>query len=84
MRKAGASELRGAITHSGDPMSVLEGAHAGAPLSMCSWCKRLEVDGWCEIDEALARHESLFTEPVRPITHGICPACEEAVLAEIP
>lgn len=83
MRKAGASELRGAIAHSGDPMSVLEGAHAGAPLSMCSWCKRLEVDGWCEIDEALARHKSLFTEPVRPITHGICPACEEAVLAEI-
>jgi hypothetical protein len=52
-------------------------------LSMCSWCKRVNVSGWREIEDALVVDPSLFTEPVRPITHGICPACAERVRATL-
>ena len=52
-------------------------------LSMCSWCKRVNVSGWREIDDALVVAPSLFTEPVRPITHGICPGCAEQVRATL-
>lgn len=59
-------------------------APVGEMLSICSWCKRLDVHGWCEIDEAIDRGVALFSEPIRPITHGLCPSCESTVLGEMP
>ena len=53
------------------------------PLVMCSWCKRVDVDGWCEVDEAVARRASLLAVPAPPITHGICPDCHRALLASV-
>lgn len=52
-------------------------------LTMCSSCKRLDVEGWCEIDEAIQRQAELLTEPVRPISHGLCPACRDMMLAAL-
>jgi hypothetical protein len=57
--------------------------HADEVLTMCSVCKRLYVDGWCEIDEALERRTDLLTEPVRPVSHGLCLPCRDAALESV-
>jgi hypothetical protein len=51
-------------------------------LTMCGWCDRFEVDGeWVEIEDAAARLE-LFNRPELPtISHGVCPSCNETLLA---
>jgi hypothetical protein len=51
-------------------------------LAMCGWCDRFEVDGeWVEVEEA-ARRLRLFERPELPaLTHGICPDCNELLLA---
>jgi hypothetical protein len=51
-------------------------------LMMCGWCDRFEVDGeWVEVEEAAKRLE-LFNRPELPaISHGICPDCNEMLLA---
>ncbi len=49
---------------------------------MCGWCDRFEVDGeWVEVEEA-ARRLELFNRPELPaLSHGICPDCNELLLA---
>ncbi len=51
-------------------------------LGMCGWCDRFEVDGeWVEVEEA-ARRLELFNRPELPaLSHGICPQCNEMLLA---
>jgi len=51
-------------------------------LTMCGWCDRFEVDGeWVEVEEA-ARRLELFNRPELPtLSHGICPDCNEMLLA---
>lgn len=51
-------------------------------LEMCGWCDRFEVDGeWVEVEEA-ARRLELFRRPELPaISHGICPDCNQMLLA---
>jgi len=51
-------------------------------LEMCSWCDRFKVDGeWVEVEEA-ARRLELFNRPELPaLSHGICPDCNEMLLA---
>jgi hypothetical protein len=51
-------------------------------LTMCGWCDRFEVDGeWVEVEEAALRLE-LFNRPELPaLSHGICPDCNEMLLA---
>lgn len=51
-------------------------------LEMCGWCDRFEVDGeWVEVEEA-ARRLELFNRPELPVlSHGICPDCNEMLLA---
>ena len=51
-------------------------------LEMCGWCDRFEVDGeWVEVEEA-ARRLGLFNRPRLPaLSHGICPDCNEMLLA---
>jgi hypothetical protein len=59
------------------------GRVAGASvLIMCSACKRVDVDGWKEIDEAMERAD-LLASPVRPISHGLCAACYDEMLATL-
>jgi hypothetical protein len=51
-------------------------------LEICGWCDRFEVDGeWVEVEEAAKRLE-LFNKPELPaLSHGICPDCNEMLLA---
>ncbi|MDX6769184.1 MAG: hypothetical protein SF051_06600 [Elusimicrobiota bacterium] len=53
-----------------------EGERRGAPLRMCGWCRKVDVEGaWLEIEDAVARL-GLFDAPQPPLTHGICADCE--------
>ena len=53
-------------------------------VRMCSWCCRIDADGWVEAEIAVRRLE-LFSREVTPqVTHTICEACAagvESVLA---
>lgn len=51
-------------------------------LLVCSWCKRIAPTdrGWLEVEEAIADLPGLDTGPLPALTHGMCPACESAML----
>lgn len=45
-------------------------------LEMCSWCKKVRVDGdWHEVEEAVARAQLFEAEALPQVTHGICQPC---------
>ncbi len=47
-------------------------------LTQCAWCKRVNVAGWMEVEEAV-RQLGLFEQARLPrITHSVCPACKQA------
>jgi hypothetical protein len=51
-------------------------------LSMCAWCDRFEVDGeWVEVEVAAARLGLFRRRELPTIDHGICPSCNERLLA---
>lgn len=54
-------------------------------VRMCSWCKRLPTASgeWLEVEEALRVLDILDAAPLPAITHGICPACYEAVMGAL-
>jgi hypothetical protein len=54
-------------------------------LKICSWCKKIYAQGkWVEIEEALDLL-NLFSEVEQPqLTHGICEACGDLVLKDLP
>jgi hypothetical protein len=66
------------------PVSLLDASvpRSADLVKMCAWCRKVAVgERWCEVEEAVAAL-GLFGAPVLPaITHGICPACNAAVLA---
>lgn len=53
-------------------------------LRMCSWCKKINVDGeWLEAEAAIEKGK-LFDTPALPaITHGICDTCRQEMLERI-
>ena len=67
-----------------EPMPLLdpEAPRGEEVLPMCGWCDRFEVEGeWVEVEEA-ARRLELFDRPELPaLDHGICPECNELLLA---
>jgi hypothetical protein len=64
------------------PLLDPEVPRSESTLTMCGWCDRFEVDGeWVEVEEA-ARRLELFNRPELPaLSHGICPDCNEMLLA---
>ncbi|HET7483881.1 MAG TPA: hypothetical protein VFJ64_00735 [Solirubrobacterales bacterium] len=64
------------------PLLDPEVPRSESALTMCGWCDRFEVDGgWVEVEEA-ARRLELFNRPELPaLSHGICPDCNEMLLA---
>jgi hypothetical protein len=67
-----------------EPMPLLdpEAPRGEETLPMCGWCDRFEVEGeWVEVEEA-ARRLELFDRPELPaLSHGICPECNDLLLA---
>jgi hypothetical protein len=57
-------------------------SRSGEPIRACSWCKRIAIaDRWVEIDAAIDVLGLLVQEPVRPVIHVTCPACDTGVAA---
>ncbi len=53
-------------------------------LTVCSWCKRIEVeDEWIEVEDAVLRLHLLAADRLPRLTHGICPRCSAAVTGEM-
>jgi hypothetical protein len=52
-------------------------------MSGCSWCRRVNANGWREIDDALLHLPTLFGEPVGLRTTGVCPACARMMLEHV-
>lgn len=69
-----------------EPVELLRVGRApsDALIRMCSWCKRVPLpDGvWVEVEQALdVLHLFEASGPLPAITHGICPACMDKMLA---
>lgn len=47
----------------------------GGMVRMCSWCKRVLLDDWVEIDEAVRRLGLFELEQPPRVTHTICREC---------
>jgi hypothetical protein len=59
-------------------------AHSEALIRMCGWCKRVPLPGdvWVEVEQALdALHLFGASGPLPAISHGICPACMDKLIA---
>ena len=55
----------------------------GQLLRMCSWCKKIDVEGaWLEIDEGIAQMRLFDHVRVPRITHGICESCLAMMMIE--
>jgi hypothetical protein len=53
-------------------------------LTVCSWCKRVDVQNeWIEVEDATARLRLLDAPTVPHMTHGICPDCGIALTREM-
>ena len=52
-------------------------------LRMCSWCKRVDVNGdWEEIERAVERLGLFGGRQVSEVTHSICPDCIERMTGD--
>ncbi|MDZ7752473.1 MAG: hypothetical protein U5S82_12550 [Gammaproteobacteria bacterium] len=59
-------------------------AHGSDLLKMCSWCKRLMVEGtWMEVEEAIARLRLFDSRRLPEVSHGICPQCREGLMDQV-
>lgn len=62
-----------------DPQALLSSEYAdGEAIRCCSWCKRFDVGGWVEVEEAVERL-GLLEQDVGPVTHAMCAECESSV-----
>lgn len=52
------------------------------PIRACSWCRRFDVNGFVEIEEAIDRL-GLLQQEGRMITHTICSDCATVIHEEI-
>lgn len=53
------------------------------PLLMCSWCKRVFVPPWREVEKA-AKELDLFDEPEMPkLVHSICGRCRDTLTGSV-
>jgi hypothetical protein len=53
-------------------------------LTVCGWCKRVSVlDGWVELEEAIAQLRLFDAELPPELSHGICPTCGRRLMATL-
>jgi hypothetical protein len=64
------------------PMLDPEAPRGEDTLVMCGWCDRFEVEGeWVEVEEATRRLDLFVRAELPAISHGVCPDCNEMLLA---
>lgn len=64
------------------PLLDPETPRAEEIVEMCGWCDRFEVDGeWVEVEVAAERLELFYRAELPALSHGICPNCNELLLA---
>jgi hypothetical protein len=64
------------------PLLDPEAPRSSELVEMCGWCDRFEVDGeWVEVEEAARRLELFNRAELPALSHGICPTCNEMLLA---
>lgn len=59
---------------------------AGGLLSICGWCKKVEVgkEMWEEVENAVSLLNLFETEGLPPqLTHGICKVCYQAMIEKL-
>ena len=53
-------------------------------VSVCGWCGQAhDGEQWMSIEELVLHHRLLEETVMPPIAHGICPACREAMSADL-
>lgn len=62
-----------------------EQPRADTLLTICGWCKRVRLadEGWVEIEVAVTALSLFGGEPLPRLSHGMCPACEAALLGAL-
>ena len=52
------------------------------PLKICSFCKRIRVEGyrWEEAEQAIEALDLFGSAALPPLSHGVCPSCEASTL----
>ncbi len=67
------------------PVIILDGTvlRLDEVLVVCSWCKKVRLTEWMELDEAIRISPLLDKVPVPAISHGICGDCADHIVREI-
>ena len=62
----------------------LTSARSESFLTICSWCKRVQLDinSWVEVEEAVQRLKLFEVAELPKLSHGICPECAQAWLTD--
>ncbi|HXH87209.1 MAG TPA: hypothetical protein VNI55_01200, partial [Gaiellaceae bacterium] len=60
-------------------LDVTEERDASETVRMCSWCCRIDAEGWAEAEDAVHRLELFARELTPEITHTICETCAAKV-----
>ncbi|HLP78351.1 MAG TPA: hypothetical protein VK327_15710 [Candidatus Paceibacterota bacterium] len=84
---AGAIEFRSVILREEPrtpvPLFSLSPRPSAELIHMCSWCKKVSLPDWVEVEEAVRRLELFHSESIPRITHTICQSCSEILRREI-
>jgi hypothetical protein len=74
-------------TESREPVGLLdrETARTSRLIKLCSMCKKMETPNkeWAEIEAGLAELRLFEATEMPQITHGLCPHCYNATMAEL-
>lgn len=67
------------------PILDAQAPRSAAYIRMCAWCKRIpNARGeWLEIEDAIVQLGLFDQAPVPDITHGMCEACSDAMMASL-
>ena len=52
-------------------------------IRMCSWCARIDADGWVDIEQGCRRLGLLEDHRLPGITHTVCPGCLAGLAEEL-
>ena len=69
----------------GRPSNCCVRASSDRIIRICSFCKKIAAaaDEWIDTERAIERM-ALFSDNALPrLSHGVCPACHAAALAEV-